>query len=370
MVDIIPEKHRRGRGAVSNASGRFESEQRVRIDDGWGANGAGGQGNSWQETDELPTLRTTVMADTTKRIITTNDSPDISFSQSINSYRGCEHGCTYCFARPTHAYLGFSPGLDFETKLVAKFDGPKLLEQELRNPRYKCEIIAMGTNTDPYQPIERQHRLTRGILEVMSAFNQPTGIVTKNALVARDVDILASMAERNLATVHLSVTSLDPQLARNMEPRASAPHRKLAAIKALSSAGIPTGVMTAPMIPGLNDAEMEDILAAAWDAGARRAGYTLIRMPYEIKDLFAEWLEAYYPMKAKHVLNLIKETHGGKLYDPRWGARMRGEGHYAELMRTRFRLACRKLGFNQQPFHLDTTQFAPPPKEGDQLRLL
>jgi DNA repair photolyase len=366
MVDIIPEKHRKGRGAVSNASGRFESERRVRIDDGWGD----GQGNSWQDTDELPTLRTTVMADTTRRIITTNDSPDISFSQSINSYRGCEHGCTYCFARPTHAYLGFSPGLDFETKLVAKFDGPKLLEQELRNPRYRCEIIAMGTNTDPYQPIEREHRLTRGILEVMSAFNQPTGIVTKNALVARDVDILASMAKRHLATVHLSVTSLDPQLARNMEPRASAPHRRLAAIKALSSAGIPTGVMTAPMIPGLNDAEMEDILAAAWDAGARRAGYTLIRMPYEIKDLFAEWLEAYYPMKAKHVLNLIKETHGGRLYDPRWGSRMHGEGPYAELVSTRFRLACRKLGFNQQSFRLDTTKFAPPPKEGDQLRLL
>ena len=370
MVDIIPEKHRKGRGAVSNDSGRFESERRVRIDDGWGVNGAEGLGNSWQDTDELPTLRTTVMADTTKRIITTNDSPDINFSQSINAYRGCEHGCTYCFARPTHAYLGFSPGLDFETKLVAKFDAPQLLEQELRNPRYQCEIIAMGTNTDPYQPIEREFRLTRGILEVMNRFNQPTGIVTKNALVARDIDILGPMAERQLATVHLSVTSLDPQLARNMEPRASAPHRRLAAIKALSSAGIPTGVMTAPLIPGLNDSELEDLLAAAWDAGARRAGYTLLRMPYEIKDLFAEWIQAYYPMKAKHVLNLIKETHGGRLNDPRWGSRMRGEGPYAELVRSRFELACRKIGFNKTRYHLDTTKFAPPPKEGDQLRLL
>jgi DNA repair photolyase len=370
MVDIIPEKHRKGRGAVSNESGRFESERRVRVDDGWGADGYGGLGNSWQDTDELPTLRTTVMADTTKRIITTNDSPDIGFGQSINAYRGCEHGCIYCFARPTHAYLGFSPGLDFETRLVAKFDAPKLLEQELRNPRYKCEIIAMGTNTDPYQPIEREYKLTRGILEVMSTFNQPTGIVTKSALVARDIDILASMAERHLATVHLSLTTLDPQLARNMEPRAAAPYRRLATIKALSAAGIPTGVMTAPLIPGLNDAEVEDLLAAAWDAGARRAGYVLLRLPHEIKDLFAEWLEAYYPMKARHVQSLIKDTRGGRLNDPRWGSRMRGEGHYAELIKTRFELACRKIGFNKQRFPLDTTKFAPPPKEGDQLRLL
>lgn len=370
MVDIIPEQQRKGRGAVSNASGRFESERRVRIDDGWDANRIDELGNAWRDSDELPALRTTVMADTTKRIITTNDSPDIPFSQSINPYRGCEHGCIYCFARPTHAYLGFSPGLDFETKLVVKFDAAKLLEQELREPRYRCQVIAMGTNTDPYQPIEREHRITRGILAVMNAFNQPTGIVTKSALVVRDIDILGPMAARDLANVCVSLTTLDPQLARNMEPRAAAPHRRLAAIKALAEAGIPTGVMTAPLIPGLNDAEIEDLLAAAWDAGARSAGYVLLRLPLEIKDLFAEWLEAYYPMKAKHVQSLIKDTRGGKLYDPRFGSRMRGEGPYAALIKTRFELACRKLGFNQTRHRLDTAKFAPPPKAGDQLKLL
>ena len=368
MVDIIPEPQRKGRGAVSNASGRFESERRIRIDDGWGPSKADSSGAGWQD-DDLPALRTTVMADTTKRIITTNDSPDIPFSQSINPYRGCEHGCIYCFARPTHAYLGFSPGLDFETKLVAKLDAAKLLERELREPRYRCQVIAMGTNTDPYQPIEREHQITRGILAVMNSFNQPTGIVTKSALVSRDIDILAPMAARNLATVCVSLTTLDPQLARNMEPRAAAPHRRLATIKALADAGIPTGVMTAPMIPGLNDAELEDLLAAAWEAGARRAGYVLLRLPLEIKDLFGEWLEAYYPMKAKHVQNLIKDTRGGKLNDPRFGSRQRGEGPYAELIKTRFELACRKLGFNQSHRPLDTSQFAPPPKAGDQLRL-
>ena len=373
MVDIIPEQQRKGRGAVSNASGRFESERRVRIDDGWSqplvASDATNPDPAWMASDELPALRTTVIADTTKRIITTNDSPDISFDQSINPYRGCEHGCIYCFARPTHAYLGFSPGLDFETKLVAKRDAAKLLEQELRAPRYRCQVIAMGTNTDPYQPIEREHQITRGILTVMSQFNQPTAIVTKSALVARDIDILAPMATRNLATVSLSLTTLDAQLARNMEPRAAAPHRRLATIKALADAGIPTGVMTAPLIPGLNDAELEDLLAAAWEAGARRAGYVLLRMPHEIKDLFGEWLEAYYPMKAKHVQTLIRDTRGGKLYDPRFGTRQRGEGPYAALLKTRFDLACRKIGFNHSHRPLDTSQVAPPPKAGDQLRL-
>ena len=366
MVDIIPEPQRKGRGAVSNASGRFESERRIRIDDGWTPVGA--DGAAWQ-SDDLPALRTTVMADTTRRIITTNDSPDIPFSQSINPYRGCEHGCIYCFARPTHAYLGFSPGLDFETRLVAKFDGAKLLEAELREPRYRCQVIAMGTNTDPYQPIERDHQITRGILAVMKSFNQPTGIVTKSALVTRDIDILAPMAARKLATVCVSLTTLDGQLARNMEPRAAAPHRRLATIKALADSGIPTGVMTAPLIPGLNDAEIEDLLAAAWEAGARRVGYVLLRLPLEIKDLFSEWLEAYYPMKAKHVQSLIKDTRSGKLNDPRWGSRMRGEGPYASLIKTRFDLACRKLGFNQDRHLLDTSQFALPPKAGDQLKL-
>ena len=363
----LPDQAIKGRGAVSNATGRFEPETRIRTDDGWDV------AARLAEDEEIPpSLRTSVQADTSRSVIARNDSPDIPFTQSINPYRGCEHGCIYCFARPTHAYLGYSPGLDFETRLVAKFDGAKLLEEELRKPGYQCQVIAMGTNTDPYQPIERKHEITREILKVLQAYNHPIGFVTKSALILRDIDILAPMAEKGLAHVFVSLTTLDPELARTMEPRAASPQLRLKAIRELNAAGIPCGVMTAPMIPGLNDAEMEKLLEAAWDAGARRAGYVLLRLPHEIKDLFAEWLWAHYPMKAEHVLSLIKGTRGGKLNDPNFGSRMRGEGRYAELIKQRFALATKRLGFNAEPrgAGLRTDLFERPLRPGDQLRLL
>ncbi len=362
----LPDQAVKGRGAVSNATGRFEPETRIRTDDGWNV------ARILAEDEEAPPLRTTVQSDTTRTVIAKNDSPDISFNQSINPYRGCEHGCIYCFARPTHAYLGYSPGLDFETKLVAKFDGPKLLEEELRKPGYQCQVIAMGTNTDPYQPIERKHEITRGILKVLQAYNHPIGFVTKSALILRDLDILVPMAKKGLAHVFVSLTTLDPELARTMEPRASSPHLRLKAIKELNAAGVPCGVMTAPMIPGLNDAEMEKLLEAARDAGARRAGYVLLRLPHEIKDLFAEWLWAHYPLKAEHVLSLVKSTRGGKMYDSRFGTRQRGEGRYAELLKQRFDLATKRLGLNLEPrgAGLRTDLFERPARPGDQLRLL
>ena len=356
----------KGRGAVSNATGRYEPETRIRTDDGWDV------AARLEEDEEAPPLRTTIQSDTSRSVIAKNDSPDIPFTQSINPYRGCEHGCIYCFARPTHAYLGYSPGLDFETRLVAKFDAAKLLEEELRKPGYKCQVIAMGTNTDPYQPIERDHAITRGILEVLRDYNHPVGIVTKSANILRDIPILAAMAEKGLAHVFVSLTTLDPALARAMEPRASSPRLRLKAIEELNAAGIPCGVMTAPMIPGLNDAEMEKLLEAAWAAGARRAGYVLLRLPHEIKDLFAEWLWAHYPLKAEHVLSLVKGTRGGKLNDPNFGSRMRGEGRYAELIKQRFALATKRLGFNAEPrgAGLRTDLFERPARRGDQLRLL
>ena len=362
----LPDRALKGRGAVSNATGRFEPETRIRTDDGWDV------ARILAEDEEAPPLRTTVQNDTTRTVIAKNDSPDISFNQSINPYRGCEHGCIYCFARPTHAYLGYSPGLDFETRLVAKFDGAKLLEEELRKPGYQCQVIAMGTNTDPYQPIERKHEITREILKVLQAYNHPIGFVTKSALILRDLDILAPMAKKGLAHVFVSLTTLDPELARVMEPRASSPHLRLKAIKELNAAGVPCGVMTAPMIPGLNDAEMEKLLEAAKDAGARRAGYVLLRLPHEIKDLFAEWLWAHYPLKAEHVLSLVKSTRGGKMYDSRFGTRQRGEGRYAELLKQRFDLATKRLGLNLEPRGalLRTDLFERPARPGDQLRLL
>ncbi|MGE0095688.1 MAG: PA0069 family radical SAM protein [Alphaproteobacteria bacterium] len=349
----------KGRGAITNEVGRFEGHDRVAVDDGWS-----------RDDEDLPPLRTSVTVDATRTIIARNDSPDIPFDQSINPYRGCEHGCVYCFARPTHAYLGLSPGLDFETRLFAKPDAAKLLERELRSPRYECRMIAMGTNTDPYQPIERNMKVTRSILEVLSAYSHPVGIVTKSALVARDIDILAPMAARGLAQVYLSVTTLDPELARRMEPRAAAPWRRIETIKALANAGIPVGVMTAPMIPALNDKEMETILETAAEAGAKWAGYVVLRMPLEIKDLFREWLEAHYPDKAKHVLNLIRDMRDGKLNSAEFGNRMRGNGAYADLIARRFALAVKRLNLNRERFRLDTTQFAPPPRAGDQLSLL
>ncbi len=347
----------KGRGAVTNRAGRFEPHSRHAVDDGW-------------ERDEVPArIATVVTVDKTQSIIARNDSPDVPFDRSINPYRGCEHGCIYCFARPTHAFLGLSPGLDFETRLFCKPDAARLLEKELRRPRYRCDVMALGTNTDPYQPIEREHRITRSILEVLAAYDHPVAIVTKSALVLRDLDILAPRAARGLAQVCVSVTTLDRDLARRLEPRAPTPERRLEAIRALSEAGVPTGVMAAPMIPGLNDSELEAILARGREAGAGLAGYILLRLPLEIGDLFREWLDAHAPLRAKHVLSLVRETRGGKTYDSTFGKRMRGTGSYAELLGRRYRLACSRLGLNERDYRLDTGRFRPPPRRGDQLDL-
>jgi len=360
-MDPLPDRARKGRGAVSNRSGRFEAAERVAVDDGWDTGAA---------DDDVPgPQRTTVTRDTTRTVITTNQSPDIPFDQSINPYRGCEHGCVYCFARPTHAYLGLSPGLDFETRLFAKPDAPALLDRELRNPRYRCKPIALGTNTDPYQPIERRLRVTRGILEVLAAFRHPVTVVTKSGLVARDLDILGPMAAEGLAAVAISVTTLDPDLARALEPRAPTPARRLEAIAAIRAAGVPVGVMAAPMIPALNDWELERILEAAAAAGAGTAGYVLLRLPLEIKDLFREWLEAHRPARAAHVLSLVAGTRGGKAYDARWGQRFTGTGGYAELLGQRFALARKRLGLDKRDWRLDVTKFAPPIARGGQLAL-
>jgi DNA repair photolyase len=356
-VRIDPER-RRGRGAESNASGRYEPQSRVIVDDGWGS------------IDDLPPLKTTVQEEKPRKIITTNDSPDISFDRSINPYRGCEHGCAYCFARPTHAYMGLSPGLDFETKLFAKPNAAKLLEKELAKPGYEPRTMAIGTNTDPYQPIEKRYRIMREVLEVLDAANHPVGIVTKSALVLRDIDILARMAERNLAKVALSVTTLDRKLARAMEPRAATPERRLGALRLLSEAGVPTTVMVAPIIPALNESEIERILDAAAAAGAREAGYVLLRLPLEVRDVFKEFLEREYPDRAKHVMSVIRSMRGGKDYDATWGTRMKGEGPYAWQIGRRFEIACRRLGLNATRRSLSTVQFKPPVPEGAQLQLL
>jgi DNA repair photolyase len=333
---ILAPQARKGRGAVSNRPGRYEPGERPVEDDGWG---------SVQAAEaEAPPLRTTVQPDKSKTVIAWNESPDLGFDRSINPYRGCEHGCVYCFARPTHAYLGLSPGLDFETKLFAKHDAAAILARELAKPSYKPAAIGLGTNTDPYQPVERELGITRQILEVLDRFNHPVTIVTKSALILRDLDILARMAQRGLVEATVSVTTLDPELARKREPRAPTPPRRLAAIEALAAAGISTGVLAAPMIPALNDPELEAILAAAAKLGATRAGYVLLRLPLEIKDLFREWLETHVPDRAEHVLSLVRDTRAGKLYESNFGTRMRGTGPYAELLRQRYRVAMRKLG--------------------------
>ena len=346
--DEVPLPQHNGRGALSNASSRFDDEKKIRTTDGWDVE------------DELPPLRTTLTRDATRTILARNTSPDVPFDRSINPYRGCEHGCIYCFARPTHAYLGLSPGLDFETRILFKPEAAKLLVAELASPKYRCDVVAMGTNTDPYQPVERDLKITRSILKVLSEFNNPVGIVTKNHLITRDIDILADMAKRNLAEVFLSVTTLDKTLARDMEPRASAPHRRLEAIRALSAAGIPTGVMTAPMIPGLNDHEMEAILEAATEAGSTRAGFTVLRLPLEIKDLFDEWLRANRPDRAEKVLSLVRQLRGGALYQAEFGLRMKGEGPIAQLLGARFSAAVKRLGLNRVRYRLDTQRFAVP----------
>ncbi|WP_338016715.1 PA0069 family radical SAM protein [Oleomonas cavernae] len=349
---------RGGRGTLSNANGRFERFDAVAFDDGWG-----------QGDEPAPRIETRVQTDKSRTIITRNDSPDISFDRSINPYRGCEHGCTYCFARPTHAYLGFSPGIDFESRILAKPDAARLLEGELGARSYACRPIAMGTNTDPYQPVEKKLRITRGILEVLERWNHPLTIVTKSALVQRDIDILGRMARLNLAKVALSVTTLDRRLARRMEPRAATPEKRLETIKALSAAGVPVGVMTAPMIPGLNDHEMEAILEAAAKAGATIAGYVMLRLPLEIKDLFQEWLAAAVPERAGRVMALIRDMRGGKAYDSTFGLRQRGTGPYADLIAQRFRLATARLGLDISRRPLDITKFRRPLERDDQMAL-
>ncbi len=353
---IDPDRHR-GHGAETNASGRFEKLQSIPFDDGW------------QTLDELPPFKTEVQAEKAKVIITRNDSPDIAFDRSINPYRGCEHGCIYCFARPSHAYMGLSPGLDFESKLFFKPDAAALLERELSAPGYKPRTIAIGTNTDPYQPIERQHRMMRDILEVLERFNHPVGIVTKSALVMRDIDILSRMAERGLAKVAISVTTLDRHLARVMEPRAATPPRRLETIRTLAAAGIPVGVLTAPIIPALNDSEIERILDATAEAGAGEAGYVILRLPLEVADLFREWLLRHYPDRYRHVLSVMRSMRGGKDYDSTFGKRQKGEGPYAWQIGRRFEIATRRLGMNRRNLRLRTDLFSPPVKPQAQLSL-
>src|SRR5262245_4545329 len=353
----VDSERRRGRGAGVNPTGRFEPITRHVFDDGW------------ESLEELPPFKTEVQIEKPRTIITRNESPDIGFDRSINPYRGCEHGRVYCFARPTHAYLGLSPGLDFESKLLAKPDAPDLLEKELAAPGYEPRMIAIGTNTDPYQPIERDMKIMRGILEVLERAGHPVGIVTKSALVTRDIDILSRMAKRNLAKVALSVTTLDAKLARTMEPRASTPPKRLEAIRRLAEAGVPTTVMVAPVIPALNDSEIERILDAAAHAGAKEASYVLLRLPLEVRDLFREWLMANYPDRYRHVFTLIRDMRGGRDYDSQWGSRMKGTGPMAWMIGRRFEIACERLGLNKRRTKLTTDHFAKPKRNGQQLSL-
>lgn len=353
----IPAERRRGRGTLTNRTGRFETQERAPEDDGWEGLGA------------LPDFKTEITFENARKIITRNDSPDIGFDRSINPYRGCEHGCVYCFARPSHAYLGLSPGLDFETKLTAKPNAAELLRHELASPSYVARTMAMGTNTDPYQPIERELRITRSVLEVLSNTNHPVSILTKSALVQRDIDILAPMAAKGLAKVALSVTTLDAKLARIMEPRATTPAKRLETLARLQSAGIPTSIMVAPIIPALNDQEIERILDAAHLAGVKGAGYVLLRLPHEIKDLFQEWLAEHRPDRFHRIMNLIRQTHDGKLYDSTWGKRQIGDGVYAWTIGRRFEIAARKFGFNNRRAKLRNDLFTPPDTPGRQLAL-
>jgi DNA repair photolyase len=347
-----------GRGALSNADSRFDASRHEAADDGWGALDA-----------EPPALKTTVTADRARSVIARNDSPDIPFRQSINPYRGCEHGCVYCYARPSHAYLGLSPGLDFESRLFAKYDAAQLLERELRRPGHVPDPIALGANTDPYQPVERRLQITRAILQVLARHRHPFTIVTKSALVERDLDILAPLARDNLCAVYVSVTTLDRRLARSLEPRAAAPQRRLEALRRLAEAGIPTGVMFAPVIPALNDHELEAVLAAAAAAGARFAGRVLLRLPLEVRDLFREWLATHAPLKAEHVMSLVRQARGGRDNDARFGSRMTGSGDYAQVLSRRFELACRRLGLNREERALDCRSFHVPARIGEQLGL-
>lgn len=349
---------RRGRAAGINPAGRFETLERVAVDDGW------------QMLEDMPPFKTEVQVEKPRTVITRNDSPDIPFDRSINPYRGCEHGCIYCFARPTHSYMGLSAGLDFEAKLFAKPDAPRLLERELSKPGYKVKPIAIGTNTDPYQPIEREWRIMRQVLEVLDKANHPVVIVTKSALILRDLDILKSMAERGLVKVGISVTTLDRKLARTMEPRASTPAKRLEAIKTLSEAGIPVAVMMAPVIPALNDHEIERILDSGKAAGASEASYVLLRLPLEVSPLFRDWLLQNYPDRYRHVMSLVRSMRDGKDYDAEFGKRMKGAGPYAWQISRRFEMATKRLGLMRRSLHLREDLFVSPNSDGVQLSLL
>lgn len=330
----------KNRGAGSNPEGRFEITEREVFFDGW----------EIEDNDSLPALETTLLLEKSKSIISRNDSPDIGFEQSINPYRGCEHGCIYCYARPSHAYMNLSPGLDFETKIFYKANAAELFEREINKPNYVCKPIVIGANTDPYQPAEAQLKITRHLLEIAKSYSHPISIITKNSLIQRDLDILESLAAENLIRVAITLTTLSVHLKRILEPRASAPNARLRTIQALSNKNIPITVMAAPMIPMINDMELEHILREAKNAGALNAGYTLIRLPYEVKDLFKEWLRAHYPDRAEHVMNLIRQMRGGKEYDAAFGKRMKGEGKFAQLLSARFKLACKKFNLNQAPY--------------------
>ncbi|MEO0619444.1 MAG: PA0069 family radical SAM protein [Pseudomonadota bacterium] len=355
---ITTSERRRGRGAQSNVGGRFEAIQRSDEDDGWSS------------LETLGALRTEVVLEDARSIITRNTSPDLSFDRSINPYRGCEHGCIYCYARPNHAYVGLSPGLDFETRLFAKTNAAALLRRELGRRGYTPATIALGAVTDPYQPIDRKFGITREILEVLAETQHPVGIVTKSAGVLRDLDILAPMAAQGLAKVAISVTSLERDVARKMEPRASSPAKRLEAVRALADAGVPVTVMTAPLIPALNDWEIEQLLEAARDAGASHASYVLLRLSHEIKTLFREWLVSEFPDRADRVINILREMRGGKDYDAAWGTRKVGRGPYAKQIMQRYRLALRRLGLNAERQRLRTDLFQPPIQKGGQMRLI
>ena len=350
------------RGALSQTPGRFESVEREAFDDGW-----------TRADEPLAPLATTITIERARTIIARNDSPDIPFDQSINPYRGCESGCVYCYARPSHSYLELSPGLDFETKIFAKTNAPELLKEELAKPGYRVSPIAFGTNTDCYQPAERKYRITRQIIEILSECNHPLTIVTKFALVERDLDLLAPMARKNLVKVFVSIGTLDRVLARKLEPRAASPQRRLDILEAVSGAGIPCGVMVAALIPALNDKTLEHVLEEASKAGAQEAAYVILRLPNELKDIFKEWLAAHYPERADHVISIVRQMRGGEENDPRFGARMRGMGNYAELISKRFEIACRRFGLNghgggRRPPELDCTRFVPP-SPGGQMKL-
>ncbi len=361
MIDR-PAPPSKGRGATFNPANRFRRDDREAFDDGWA-------GPASDEDDALPPLKTTVAIQAARTIIARNESPDIPFTQSINPYQGCEHGCIYCYARPSHAYLDLSPGLDFETKLFAKPNAAALLRAELARPGYVCDPIALGTNTDPYQPIEREWKVTRAILELLAACEHPFSIVTKSALVERDLDLIAPMALRDMVRVYVSVTTLDRELARKLEPRAASPQRRLQTVKTLSEAGVPVGVLVAPVIPQLNDHDLEAILEAASASGATDAGWILLRLPLEVAPLFREWLDTHYPLRAAHVMSLVQQLRGGRDNDPRFGSRMRGSGEFAWLLERRFNLAAKRLGLNRERAPLDRTRFRPPKANTQQAEL-